>query len=90
MYRWLRPSAHHSLVLFVILGLLSVVLAWNTFDLIRVAMANLDYLGNFGLYALREGGAVQLTILLARGALSLVCYLGFKGIEDELTDRWRK
>jgi len=90
MPRWLRPAAHHSLTLFVVMGALSIIFAWNTFDLVQMAMANVDRLEFGGLMAAVDGALMQTALLAARGMVSLLCYLGFKGIEDELTDRWRR
>jgi hypothetical protein len=89
MKAWLSPARYNALVLLVMMGLFAAILAWNTIDLALVAMANARLIGNFGLMALMDGGLVQLVEILARGAISLAAFLGFKVCEVELVHRWR-
>jgi hypothetical protein len=89
MKAWLSPARYHALVLFVMMGLFAAILAWNTFDLAHVAIANARLIGNFGLMALMDGGLLQLFEIAVRGAVSLAAYLGFKACEVELVHRWR-
>ena len=42
--RWFFPSTYNIAGLFVIISLLALVLAWNSYGLLMLAMANLDYL----------------------------------------------
>ncbi len=87
--RWLRPTPYNTLVLLVFLAILSVVFAWVTFDLVRLAMANSEFLRREGLMtAIMYGGHWQTLEVAAKGVVALVCYLGFKGIERELMTRW--
>jgi hypothetical protein len=89
MRRWLSLSEYHWLVLLLLLGACATVVAWVSIDLVRLAMANVDFLTRFGTEALREGGLVQLLGIGVRAVIVLVVYLGFKGIEAELIHRWR-
>lgn len=86
--RWLHPSAYHTVVLILGMGLSSAAFAFNTFDLARLAMANLDYLTKYGLMALLDGGLVQSLIIALQGLFSLLLYLAFKAGEHELMRRW--
>jgi hypothetical protein len=89
MARWLRLDRYHWLFLFFAMGALAVALAWMSFGLINVAMANAAFLGRHGLMAVKEGGLVQLIEIGLRAFVVLVTYFGFKGIETELIHRWR-
>jgi hypothetical protein len=89
MRRWLLLSEYHWAVLLVLLGVCATVVAWVSIDLVRLAMANFDFLTRFGVLAIREGGLLQLLGIGARAFLVLVVYLGFKAIETELIYRWR-
>jgi len=88
MRRWLSPATYNSLALFLIMGAFGVVLTWNTFDLARLAMANVRLIGEFGTLALADGGLAQLAEIVFRGVISLAAYLGFKACESELVHRW--
>ena len=89
MRRWLRLSEYHWIVLFLALGICATVVAWISFGLINLAMANYAFLTEFGLLALREGGLAQLLEIGGKGLVVLACYLLFKAIETELIYRWR-
>jgi hypothetical protein len=89
MRRWFLLSEYHWLVLLFLLGLCATVVAWISVDLIRLAMANFDFLTRYGLLAIREGGLWQLLGIGGRAAVALLTYLAFKAIETELIYRWR-
>lgn len=89
MRRWLKLSEYHWAVLLLLLGLCATLGAWISVDLIRLAMANFDFLSRHGLMAIREGGLLQLMGIGFRGFVVLVVYLAFKAIETELIYRWR-
>jgi hypothetical protein len=89
MRRWLRLSAYHWTVLFLLLGVCATLVAWISFGLINLAMANYAFLTQHGLLALREGGLVQMLEIGGKGLVVLACYLVFKATETELIHRWR-
>ncbi len=89
MRRWLSPAGYHWLALFAGLGVFATVLAWTSFGLINLAMANVGFLTRHGLMAVHEGGLIQLLQIGAKAVLALAAYLGFKVIETELIARWR-
>jgi hypothetical protein len=88
MSKWLRPKAYPSVVLILLMGACSVGFAWLSYGLIKVAMANVDFLTEYGLRAISEGGLLQLLIIGIKSFVALLFYLGFKGIEHELLIRW--
>jgi hypothetical protein len=89
MRRWLFLSAYHWAVLLVALGICAALVAFFSFELINLAVANFDFLSRHRLMAVREGGLVQLLGILARASFVLIAYLMFKAIETELIIRWR-
>ncbi|MBA3908974.1 MAG: hypothetical protein C0524_03610 [Rhodobacter sp.] len=89
MRRWLLLSSYHWLVLLTALALSAALVAWISFGLINVAMANFEFLKRYGLMAVREGGLRQAVEIGARASLALLFYLLFKAIETELIQRWR-
>jgi hypothetical protein len=89
LWRWLKPQSHHGVVLFLLMATFGALFAWNSFNLVHLAMENYRFLSAFGLDAVREGGLLQLVEIIAYGLLSLAFYLGFKACEVELVARWR-
>lgn len=89
MRRWMSPARYHWLVLLMVLALCALVLAWVSFGLLNMAMANAAFLRAYGLMAVMEGGLVQLVQIAAQALVAMLAYLGFKGIETELIHRWR-
>jgi hypothetical protein len=89
MRRWLLLSEYHWAALLVLLGLSATLVAWISFGLINVAMANYSFLTRHGLMALREGGLVQMLEIGMKAAVALAGYLVFKAVETELIHRWR-
>lgn len=86
--RWLRPAAYPWPVLLLALGAVSVVFAWLTFDLLSLAMSNVDFLRRHGALAVMEGGLLQMAVIMSKGLGALLAYLAFRGIEGELLRRW--
>jgi hypothetical protein len=89
MYRWLLLCNYHWAVLLALMGACATLVAWISFDLINVAMANVGFLTRHGLLAIREGGLLQLLEIGAKACVVLASYLVFKAIETELIHRWR-
>lgn len=89
MGHWLRLSSYHWFVLLIAMAASAAVLAWLSFGLINLAMANVNFLTRHGLLAIREGGLWQLTAIGAKAGVALAAYLLFKAIETELIYRWR-
>ncbi len=89
MNRWLMLSSYHWMVLFVALALSAGSLAWMSFGLIDMAMANTGFLRRHGLTAIREGGLWQAVEIGVRAIIVLLTYFLFKAVETELIHRWR-
>lgn len=89
MPKWLAFSSCHWLLLFIELAISATILAWISFGLINLAMANFDFVTRFGLTALREGGLVQFLLIAVKALVALVSYLVFKAAETELVFRLR-
>jgi hypothetical protein len=89
MHRWVRLSEHHWTVLLVVFASCATVVAWISFGLINMAMANFDFVTRHGLMGLRDGGLLQLLEISAKASVVLGAYLLFKAIETELIARWR-
>lgn len=77
-----------GLLVFALAGLSAAGLAFVTVNLFSQAMANVAFIEEFGLVALREGALLQLGQLTLWGCLSLLLYLTFKACEVELVFRY--
>jgi len=89
MRHWSDLGRFHWIVLLLAMAAASVSIAWNSYGLIMLSMANIRFLERYGLLAVREGGLLQLLLIAAKGLFALLSYLLFKGIEVELMQRWR-
>lgn len=85
---WTRPRAWSTVVLFLVLSVVSVVFAWLTVDLLRLSMANFDFLRRYGLLAVMEGGLLQMALIALKGFGALLAYLAFRVVEIEILRRW--
>ncbi len=90
IYNWLKPQNQNGFLLFAAMGVFGGLFAWNSLDLIDLAMRNIQFLRQHGNLAIMEGGLMQLLMIIAQGIFSLACYLGFKCCETELVYRWRQ
>ncbi|WP_367715917.1 hypothetical protein AB2N04_17575 [Nitratireductor sp. GISD-1A_MAKvit] len=82
-------SRHHWLILFLAMALCAFAVAFLSFQLINVAMANLEFILAHGVMGILDGGLVQFLSVFTKGMLIVVLYFGFKGLEAELLRRWR-
>ena len=89
MRYWLLPSSYNVVLLFLAMGVFGVLFAWNSANLIHMAMGNIRFLNTYGSLAIMEGGLIQLLEITAYGFISLAAYLCFKTCEVELISRWR-
>jgi hypothetical protein len=90
MRRWLSLQTYHWLVLLLAIAAASASLAWNSYQLVSLSMANVGFLNMHRLDAVREGALVQLALILGKGFAALLSYLLFKALEVELLNRWRR
>jgi len=90
MRRLISLQRYHWLVLLLFMAAASVSLAWNSYQLVSLSMANIGFLEMHRWDAVRAGALVQLLWIVMRSFLALLSYLVFKGIEVELMHRWRR
>ena len=64
---------------FLLMGVFGWLFAFCSYNLLMLSKANLDYIGQYGLMALMEGGLRQMVELIAWGYLGLAFYILFKG-----------
>ena len=88
MKRLVNLSRYPLPLLLATAGLFALSLAMLSIDLVRMTIANLDFLRRAGVMGLVEGGLLQLAELTAKGTLGLLCYFGFKLCEVDLIRRY--
>jgi hypothetical protein len=71
----------------VVMGASFVLFGLLTLNLLQTFNANLEFLSDHGLDAVREGGVVQLIELVVTGYLAVACYVVFKFCEKVLVER---
>ena len=79
----------HPLLTFIVLLLSLVVFGVLSLNIFSLLSANWEYISQYGLMGLRDGGAQQLLELLLNGVVSVLAYLSFKVSEGVLVD-WIK
>jgi hypothetical protein len=88
--RLLRLSRYPAILVFFLAGALAILLAFSSYNLFQMGMANLHFIERYGRTALAEGALWQLVEILGYGTISLLCYLGFKACETDLMTRFRR
>lgn len=76
-------------LILAVAGLVAVIFALLSVDLVRLAVANLDYLRRTGIAGIVDGGFLQAIGLASRGTGVLLCYFTFRLCEMELSRRYR-
>ena len=72
---------------FVLMGVSFVVFGLASLNLLHVLGANLEFLAQYGLDAVREGVLWQLLELVFYGYVAAACYIAFKLCEKVLVER---
>ncbi|MEO5882207.1 MAG: hypothetical protein ABIQ06_07305 [Caldimonas sp.] len=72
---------------FILMGVSFVLFGLISLNLLHLLGANLEYLGMYGLEAVREGGLQQLAEIVASGYFAAACYVAFKLCEKVLVER---
>ena len=85
----LRLNRYPALAILLIAGVLAIVFAYATVNLLQMAIANLRFLREFGAMAVMEGALWQLASIVASAFVALISYMGFKICESELVARYR-
>jgi hypothetical protein len=89
MKRWLILQNWNIAALFLGLAASAALFAWTTFNLYGVAVANFNFITQYGAMALFDGGLQQFVEICFDGLVSLLLFLLFKGCETEIVRRWR-
>ncbi len=89
MKRWLILQNWHIAALIAVMGLSAIFLAWTSFNLFGMAMANVKFIREYGAMALADGGFTQFIEISFDAFMSLLAFLLFKGCETEIVKRWR-
>ena len=77
-----------SILVLVLAGVMAVVFAFVTANLVSQAMANWEFLREYGFTAIEHGALYQVVELFALGAISMLCWMVFKTCEHVLVDRY--
>lgn len=88
--RCLNPANYPAAIVFFVAGVLAACLAYASYNLFHLSMANLNFLRTHGWLAIMEGGLLQLIQILGWGCVSLLCFIAFKICETELILRFRR
>ena len=83
-YRFLL---RHWWVAFLLLGVGFVLFGFITLTLLHMLGANIEFLGAYGISAVRDGGLLQLLELVLSGYFAAACYVVFKLCEKALVQR---
>lgn len=89
MKRLFDISGFHALFIFMLAGVALVVVAYATFNLVDMSMANIAFLRRHGLEAATLGALVQFLEILVTATVALAFFLVYKICESELIARYR-
>ncbi len=84
MHRFQLWLQKHLVVCFILMTVSFIGFGVMSFDLIRVLAANADYLSNYGLMALKDGGLQQLVELWLKASVAMLFWVLFKLCEFNL------
>jgi hypothetical protein len=84
LFDWL---VRRYLVTYVLMVALFLVFGLLSLDLVKYVSANANYLLEYGLDALWDGGLHQLIELVVTAFFAVLAYLGFKLCEHALVER---
>jgi hypothetical protein len=85
--RFLHWLVRHWFCTYLLMGLAFVVFGIASLNLVQVFAANLGFLAEHGLDAVREGGLWQLAELVFNAYLAVAFYMVFKTCEYALVQR---
>lgn len=84
----LRITRWPTLFVFVLAGGAAALFAFVTVNLFGQAMANRDFIREFGWVAIENGALWQIAELTLWGAMALICWIVFKVCEQEISARY--
>ena len=90
MKRFFQVSRYPAVLVFVLAGFSAVIVAYASFNLLTISMANLHFIQAHGWLALRSGALIQLLGIAFYGVIALASFLIFKICESELVLRYRR
>lgn len=90
MKRLFDISLYPALFVFALAGVALAVVAYASFNLVDMSMANLSFLRRHGLVAVTSGGLVQFLEILVTATVALTFFLIYKVCESELVQRYRR
>ena len=90
MKRLFQVSRYPAVLVFVLAGFSAVIVAYASFNLLTISMANLHFIQAHGWLALRSGALIQLLGIAFYGVIALAFFLIFKICESELVLRYRR
>ncbi len=80
----LRLKNYPAIIVLLIAGLFTLILAFATLNLFQMSMANIGFIRDYGWVAVMEGALWQLGEIAVSAAISMLSYIGFKICEGEL------
>ena len=84
LFDWL---VRHFIATYFLMVTLFIVFGVLSLDLVKYFSANANYLLDYGVMALWDGGLLQLIGLLLNALFAVLAYLGFKLCEHALVER---
>lgn len=90
MKRLFDISLYPALFVFALSGVALAVVAYASFNLVDMSMANLSFLRRHGLVAVTSGGLVQFLEIGLTATVALTFFLVYKICESELILRYRR
>lgn len=77
-----------TICVFLLAGIAAIIFAFVTANLFSYAMANVEFLQEFGIVAIQNGALVQIGELIFWGAVAMSCWFVFKICEHTLANRY--
>lgn len=85
-----KLKRYPAIVVLMLGGVFTVILAYATLNLFQMSMANIRFLREFGWTAVMQGGLVQLSQIVICAVAAMLSYIGFKICESELVHRYHE
>jgi hypothetical protein len=80
---------YRAVTVLLIAGIFTLIFTLSTLNLLRLGIANLEFIRDYGWIAIMEGALIQLAKLAGSSAIALISYMGFKLCEHELVQKYR-
>ncbi|MFZ4125106.1 MAG: hypothetical protein ACOYJ2_03420 [Rickettsiales bacterium] len=85
-----RIITHHPFLTLIVMAIAALVAGTTSLNLFYLFKANIEFIREYGIMALRDGAFSQLLELMAYGVLTVAAYIVFKACEKVLVDRLLK